>query len=378
MISDQKISELRRDIPYLNGRIYVDNAAVSPISGRVRDASDQYNAIIAAHLREAKQLSRPYFEKGRMLAAKLIGSSPDHIAYVQNTSHGLSLVALGIDWRAGDNVVVCAQEFPSNYLCWLQLESLGVEIRKISATDGKLQPDVVRQALDDRTRVVTVSHVQFYSGYRVDVASLGELCRENGALLVVDGTQSIGAIELDVTAAGIDVLVTSAHKWMMGPRGIGFASFSNRALDQVTPRVTGWLSVNDPFDFNRTLDFLPDARRFEPGTPDGCGIFGLTERLSQIDELGIKAIETRILMLHAILRDRAQENGIEVCYQFDEKSSSGITLLQKPGVAATDLLAVLAENDVYASIRNGAIRISAHYYNTTDEIEQIISILGFQ
>ncbi len=108
-----------------------------------------------------------------MLAAKLIGSSPDHIAYVQNTSHGLSLVALGIDWRAGDNVVVCAQEFPSNYLCWLQLESLGVEIRKISATDGKLQPDVVRQALDDRTRVVTVSHVQFYSGYRVDVASLG-------------------------------------------------------------------------------------------------------------------------------------------------------------------------------------------------------------
>ncbi len=376
MTDDRKLNDIRSDIPFLKKGIYVDNAAVSPVPKRVQLASERFNTIIAEQLRDAKAIAQPCFDEGRALAARLVGSSSQNITYVQNTSHGLSLVALGVDWRPGDNLVVCEQEFPSNYLCWIQLASKGVEVRRISSPDGKLEPDHIRQALDSRTRVVALSHVQFYSGFRVDVACVGDLCSGSGALLVVDGTQSVGALDIDVGAAGIDVLVVSAHKWLMGPRGIGFASFSARALERITPWIVGWLSVNDPFEFKRTLDFLPDARRFESGTPNGSGIFGLAERLAQIDELGIDWIEDRVLKLNELLCERALRHGIEPLYRFERRSRSGITLLQKPGIAASEVHTSLAENGIYASIRNGAIRISPHYYNTFDEMEHIISIMA--
>ncbi|MDA9401602.1 aminotransferase class V-fold PLP-dependent enzyme [Bradyrhizobium sp. CCBAU 45389] len=376
MTDEQKISDARDDIPFLKNGIYVDNASVSPMSTRVQAASDRFNTVTSTQLRESKAIATGVYDKGRALAAKLVGSSARNIAYVQNTSHGLSLVALGVDWRQGDNLVVCAEEFPSNYLCWVQLASRGVEIRRVPAPDGKLETDLIRQAVDGRTRVVAVSHVQFYSGFRIDVAALGDLCAAKGTLLVVDGTQSIGALGLHVAATGVDVLVVSAHKWLMGPRGIGFASFSGRALDQVTPAIVGWMSVNDPFAFNRTLDYLPDARRFESGTPNGTGIFGLTERLAQIDELGIAWIETRVLDLNELVCELALRHGIQPVYQFERRSRSGIALLRKPGIAAPDMNSLLGASGVFASIRNGAVRIAPHYYNTVDEVEQVMSIMA--
>ncbi|WP_349962920.1 aminotransferase class V-fold PLP-dependent enzyme [Rhizobium sp. ZPR3] len=374
-MDDQKLNNVRSDITYLANKIYVDNAAVTPVPTRVRIASQHYDKIIADQLRDAKEVSKPYFDRGRELAAKLVGSSSKNVAYVQNTSHGLSLVALGIDWREGDNLVVCAQEFPSNYLCWIQLASKGVDVRLISSQEGRLDPDQIRSAMDSRTRVLALSHVQFFSGFRADVATLGALCSEFGALLVVDGTQSIGAINLDVGAAGVDVLVVSAHKWLMGPRGVGFATFSERALAEITPTIVGWLSVNDPFAFHRQLDFLPDARRFEPGTANGSGILGLAERLAQIDELGIDWIENRVLDLNEKLCEIALRHGIEPVHQFERRSRSGIVLLRKPGIGAMAMHSALAAQGIFASIRSEAIRISPHYYNTVDEIEEIISVM---
>ncbi|MCP3468753.1 aminotransferase class V-fold PLP-dependent enzyme [Bradyrhizobium sp. CCGUVB1N3] len=376
MIDDQKLSSIRSDLPFLAKGIYVDNASVSPISRRVQIASEQYNNIIAEQLRDARTIAQPHFEKGRALAAKLVGSTAQNIAYVQNTSHGLSLVALGLDWRPGDNLVVCAQEFPSNYLCWTRLAAKGVEVRQISSPDGTLSPDHFRQAMDRRTRLVAVSHVQFFSGFRADLASFRDLCSEYGALLIVDGTQSVGALKLDVEAMGIDVLVASAHKWLMGPRGIGFASFSSRALEAITPAIVGWMSVNDPFEFKRTLDYLPDARRFESGTPNAAGIFGLAERLAEIDELGIEWIEDRVLQLNELLSERALRQSILPVYRFERRSRSGIVLLEKPDIAASSMLAALNKDRIYASIRNGAIRVSMHYYNTVDEVERIICAMN--
>ncbi|PWE54446.1 cysteine desulfurase [Metarhizobium album] len=375
-MNDELISQLRSDIPYIHDKIYVDNASVTPIPTQVQLASEHYNRIVSERLREYRAASLPFFDKGRALAAKLVGSRPDNIAYVQNTAHGLSLVALGVGWRPGDNIVVCAEDFPSNYLCWVQLAEMGVDVRQVDSRAGRIDVSDVREVIDSRTRVVSVSHVQFYSGFRVDVAALGEICAASGALLVVDGTQSTGAIKLDVLAAGVDVLVVSAHKWMMGPRGIGFASFSERALGAITPRVVGWLSVNDPFAFNRKLDFLPDARRFEPGTANGSGILGLAERLAQIDELGIDRIEERILSLSRLLRERAREQGLELVYDFDGRNGSGINLLRKPGTPTSETHANLTANGIFASIRNDAIRISPHYYNTSDEIERIVMVMS--
>ncbi|MFT8463908.1 aminotransferase class V-fold PLP-dependent enzyme [Acetobacter persici] len=372
-MTDQAIVErLRADIPYLDGRVYVDNASVSPMSRRVQAASARYDGIIATQLRDAKQHALPVFDRGRALAAKLVGARADQVTYVQNTSHGLSLVALGLDWRPGDNLVVCAQEFPSNYLCWIQLEEQGVEVRRIDATNGRLTPDQVRAVCDARTRIVSLSHVQYFSGFRADLSAMADLCREVGALLVVDGTQSVGAVGIDVGASGVDVLVVSAHKWLMGPRGIGFAAFSDRALGAIVPRVVGWLSVNAPYAFNRTLDFLPDARRYEAGTPNGCGIFGLTERLAEIDEIGMDWIESRILDLGALLREEARRHGLDLAYDFERTSASGINLLSHPRVSPGDMLAHLNDANIYASLRGGAIRVAPHCYNTTCEIQRIV------
>lgn len=376
MTDNEKLADIRSDIPFLKHGIYVDNASVSPVPDRVRKAAEKFNDIIAEQLRDAKELTKPVYDKGREFAGKLVGSSAANIAYVQNTSHGLSLVALGLDWREGDNVVICAQEFPSNYLCWIQLEQKGVEIRQVSSPDGTITPDLIAGVIDNRTRLVAVSHVQFYSGYKVDLAAIAELCSKSGALLVVDGTQSIGAVTVDVKASGVDVLVASAHKWMMGPRGIGFAHFSNRALEQIKPAIVGWLSVNDPFAFNRTLDYLPDARRFESGTPNGSGMFGLAERLAQLHELGPIWIENRILDLNQRVIEGVLKKGLKPVYQFERSRRSGISLLQRDGMSAPEILARLNANKIFASVRNGSIRIATHYYNTEDEIDQIVSVMS--
>lgn len=369
------LDEIRSGIPYLKNGIYVDNASVSPVPRDVHQACEQFNAIIGEQLRDAKELTKPHYDRGRALAAKLVGSSAHNITYIQNTSHGLLLVALGIDWKEGDNLVVSAQEFPSNYLCWVQLAAKGVEIRQITSDDGRIDADLIRTAINNRTRLVAISHVQFYSGFRVDVASIGSICRASGALLVVDGTQSVGALKLDVSKTGIDVLAVSAHKWLMGPRGIGFASFSDRALEVIKPSIVGWLSVNEPFAFHRRLDFLPDARRFEAGTPNGSGIFGLEKRLEQIDQLGIDWIESRVLELNELVCELASRNSIRPVYQFENNHRSGIALLQRADMNAVDLNNQLSANHIFASVRNGAIRIATHYYNTSDEIEEIIKVM---
>lgn len=375
-MKDQTIDAIRGDIPFLSQGIYVDSASVSPLSRRVQQASQQFDRLISEQLRTHKAPAIAVYDRGRALAGKLVNMPASSVAYVQNTSHGLSLVALGLDWREGDNLVLCGHEFPSNYLCWTQLEQRGVEVRRVSPMNGRLEVEQFRAAMDGRTRLVAVSHVQFYSGFRVDIAALGEACSEGGALLVVDGTQSIGAMRLDASGCGVDVVAVSAHKWLMGPRGIGFAAFSDRALAQVTPRIVGWLSVEDPFEFRRTLDFLPDARRFESGTPNGAGIFGLAERLAELDELGMDWIENRILDLGQHLCAEATRQGLTVVYPFEREFRSGINILANPSEPVASVHARLDANDVFASIRNGAIRVAPHYFCTYEEMEQIARVMA--
>ncbi|MNJ32669.1 Cysteine desulfurase [compost metagenome] len=374
-LTELQIEKDRLDLPCLTQSTYVDSAAVTPLPRSIQNAMNAHLDDLVEDVRMACVRSEKSYEVGRSLAAKLVWSTPERIAYIQNTSHGMSLVALGVDWKKGDNLVIPAMEFPSNYLCWMQLVEKGVEIRKVDAVEGRLQAEDFARHIDSRTRVVAVSHVQFYSGYKVDLACIAVACSAFDALLVVDGTQSIGAMTLDVAASGVDVLVVSGHKWLMGPRGIGFMSFSERAFTRITPRIVGWLSVEEPFAFKRTLTLLPDARRFEAGTENGVGIAGLAERLRQIDELGAQRIEDRVLDLNQRLLLRSQDAGLEIVHPFERHERSGICLIRKPGVNAEALLRALETQRICASLRNGAIRLSPHYFNTHAEIENIVATL---
>lgn len=361
------IAALRAGFPVAAREVFLNHAAVGPISTGVAAA------MTAAAMRHATdpfgmaEVNQALYAEGRHRAARLVGGTPAHIAYIDNTSHGISLLANGLGLTAGDNVVVPAMEFPSNTLPWLRLETQGVELRRVAANAGRIAPETVAAAMDRSTRVVTMSHVQYWNGHRSDIAAIGALCQARGALFIVDGTQSVGAMRIDMAASGIDALVVSAHKWMLGPLGIGFMALSEAAMARVAVTVPGWLSVEQPFAFRNRLELLEDARRFEPGTENAAGRCGLVERLREIDEFGIAAIEARILGLNAEIGAMARRHGAETD-DFAARERSGIMTFAFPGQDNAAIAARLLEQGIRVSLRHGRIRVSPHYYNDETDI----------
>ena len=321
---DRDADSVRALYPGTWGQSYLDAAAIGLVSTRVEAAVAD---ALREHARRGKAAAsgwRANADRTRGLVAELINGRAGNVAFTLNTSTGLSLVANGIDWSAGDNIVAPADEFPSNFYPWTQLRRHGVELREVAMIDGRADLDLLAALIDANTKVVAVSAVQYTSGYRYDLGRLGELCRPHDALLVVDGTQAAGAMVIDADAAGLDAFVVSAHKWMNGPLGVGFVHFSDRAMDRLHPSTVGWLSVEQPYDFDHEPRLAHDARRFESGT---------------------------------------------------ENEWSGI-LTATSGSDDAALYQRLIDNDVRCSLRATGVRFSPHYYNTSDDLAQAAAMCG--
>ena len=372
-MSHFNLAAVRQQFPIVEDCIYLNHAAVSPISRRVQAAISEQATLHMLTADGAGGIAHPAYQRGRALAAALINGAPSRIAYIQNTSHGLSQIANGLPWHEGDNVVLNSMEFPSNYLTWTKLAASGVEVRLVDVPDRKFTVDKLRPHVDGRTRVVAVSQVQYYSGYQVDLAAFGQLCHEHNALLVVDGTQSIGAVQLDMASSGVDALVVSAHKWMLGPLGIGFMAFSEAAFSQIDVSIMGWLSVAEPFAFRREHDYLPDGGRFEPGTENAPGRFGLVARLEEITETGADVIEARVLALTDYLCEALESGGFRITTHRGAQEKSGIVTYTHDSIPSQTMYERLGNANIKASLRSGAIRISPHYYNSEAEIDQVIT-----
>lgn len=370
------LARLRRDFPITERVNYLNHAATGPISIGVQEAIRRQTDIHAIYNETATQRFEPVYRQCRASVARLVGAHVDRVAFIQNTSHGISLLANGQDWRDGDNVIVPEMEFPSNYLAWLGLADRGVELRRLSLVDGRVTPGELSRAIDSRTRVVALSHVQYFNGFKADLSAIADVTHARGALLVVDGTQSVGAVPIDVGAMRIDALVVSAHKWMLGPLGIGFMALSDEMLSRTRVTQIGWLSVNDPFAFNREIDLPNDATRFEPGTENAAGIFGLARRLQEIEAYTIGRIEDRILSLTARLADMVQSYGFGVRSPMEAAARSGILSLHHPIVATSETVADLQARGIYIGFREGMLRVSPHYYNSEDEIDQLGAALA--
>jgi selenocysteine lyase/cysteine desulfurase len=310
--------------------------------------------------------------------ARFIGARSGEIAVLRNTGDGANLVALGLDWRDGDEVILCDNEFPANAIAWLALRRHGVNVRVLATQSERLTPDVLRREITPRTRVVAVSWVTYSDGYRHDLPALAQLAHRSGALLCVDAMQALGAFGLDVAAGGIDVLYCGAAKWMLGLQGVSFCYVREALIERLALAAPGWRSMRDMWDFpNFDQPYAADASRFEGGTPNFLGALSLACSIDLIERSGgTAAIAPHVLELTDALCEGLNRIGARVASPRGEGVSSGIVTFSVPGCDSVELGRVLQERAIVTTFRSSGIRVAPHGYNTGEEIEGLLEAVA--
>jgi len=318
-----------------------------------------------------------HVENARTNCAQLLNANRHDVAFVGSTTAGINAIAEGFAWRAGDNVVIPAEEYPSNQYPWMNLAPLGVECRRVSSRGPRVLLEDLLQAIDSKTRVLAISAIEFASGYRNDLIQLGEECRRREVFFFVDAIQAIGAFQFDVQNLPIDAIAADGHKWLLGPEGAGVLWVRPDALNQLRPIGVGWNSVRNAGDFS-TIDpqWKPDARRYEGGTINVGGTAGLGESVKLILEAGIQNVEKRILELTDYLCEQAPKFGLEVFSSRTPAEKSGIVSLIAPNRDHRELMQRCRAGGVIVNVRGGRLLISPHAYNTFDDLDQFLSLVG--
>jgi selenocysteine lyase/cysteine desulfurase len=369
------LDSYRAEFPVLEKQLYLNHAGVSPTSLRVAAAVREWMEDVVQHGVKHERQWEARAEHTRKLAARIIGAQPEEIAFVRNTSHGLGLVAEGLDWRPGDEVAVATSiEYPSNVYPWLHLKDRGVEVREIAPRDGGVTPEAVAAALTPRTRLVALSSVQYASGHRTDLDAVGALCERAGVLLCVDGIQSVGCVPVDVKRSRVHFLSADSHKWMLGISGVGFLYVAREVLPRLRPVLVGWKSTTDAWNFNRShFELRSDALKLEEGSQAYTGLYALGAALELLLEVGAVAIESRIRELLASLDGALRALGCDTG-PAPEQRAGILTFLPRSGDPRA-LYEWLSERDVNLSLRRGRLRISPHFYNRPEELERLVRLV---
>jgi cysteine desulfurase / selenocysteine lyase len=307
---------------------------------------------------------------------RFIGARGREIATIPNTSAGANAVALGVDWKPGDEVLLCDNEFPSNAVPWVALRKRGVNVRLLPTMHQRLTPDVLRREISTRTRVVALSWVSYADGYRHDLPALSEIAHDVGALFCVDAIQGLGALRLDVREAGIDTLYAAAGKWMLGLHGAGLLYVREELIERLAPATPGWRSMEDMWDFHDyEQPFSPEALRFESGTPNFVGTLSLVGSIELFESSGPEAIERHVLALTDRLCEGLKRAGAELATLRGPGISSGIVTFAMPGSDSVELGRALAKDGVVTTYRPSGIRIAPHGYNTIEEIDRVVDLV---
>jgi selenocysteine lyase/cysteine desulfurase len=367
-------TSLREQFPVTRRWAYFDHAAVAPLSGPAQRALVEW-ATDMAHNGDVHEPA--WFRRVndvRALVGRLLNADPLDVAFIKNTSEGIGLVAEGFPWQPGDNVVTAAEEYPANLYPWMNLAGRGVELRTVASRGSRIPIDDIRAALDNRTRVVSLSWVEYASGYRNNLDALGELCRERGIFFCVDAIQGLGVLPLDVGRTPIDALAADGHKWLLAPEGAGVFYLRREWVERLHAVGVGWNSVVGARDFSK-IDFTlkPHAGRWESGTLNVGGIHALGATLELLLGLGIDAVADRVLALTDELCERARSAGLHVFSSRQAGERSGIVSLLPPaGVDAQALKKQCRGDGIVINVRGGRLRVSPHCYNTPGDIERLV------
>lgn len=372
---------IRANYPHIEaGHIYLNHAAISPLSLRIQKAINHFLLDRQAGEIDNFMLWEEQVESVRRMTASLIHApSAQQISFCGNTSDAISAVTEGLHWVEGDEVILNTHEFPSNVQPYRILESKGVRIIYADpGPAGVISRELIEAHISPRTRCVSLSAVQFLSGFRAGLKEIGELCREHDLIFVVDGIQALGATDIDVQACHIDALCTGCHKWLMAPMGIGFLFLSDRLQKVLRPYKTGWLSVAEPWELtNFDQQWKPICAHLESGTQNMTGLTGLHESLRTFMEYGLTNIYSEVRSLTDYLYERLSEiEGVTLVTSAESASRAGIvsfTARQLPDVEQE--VQRLRKKKISISAREQLYRISPHYYSLRSEIDQTIDNL---
>jgi cysteine desulfurase/selenocysteine lyase len=368
----------RELFPVTRSLVYLNHAGVAPISTRVAEALAHYSRLASEE--GAYRYNRsfaPAINRTRVAASRLLGASPEEIAFIKNTTEGLGIVANGLDWQPGDKVITGDLEYPSNVYPWWHLKSKGVETLMLKGSQGRYCLDDLKQYLSDpQVRLLSLSSVEFGSGARNDLDVIGKLCREHDVLFCVDAIQSLGCLSLDVSQTPIDFLAADGHKWMLGCEGCGIFYCRRERIPLLRPATVGWRNVVNSFDFdNYNLELPDDAIRFEEGTLNLPGIFALGAALELLLELDVEAIEKRVLSLTDQLEEGVCALGGEILSPRSAGEKSGILSFQLPGEDPETTVERLRARNIFSIVRRGGVRLSPHFYNNESEIDLLLDAL---
>jgi selenocysteine lyase/cysteine desulfurase len=371
-------SEIRSLFPAANNYTYLNSAAVSP------PPTTAVNAVLSQLQDVSANGSVNYTDwiatktRARALVASVLNVQPEQVAFTRNTSDGFASIAGGLRWQKGDNIVTFAEEFPANFYAWRRVrDDFGVELRLCPEREGRIDLDEFISLIDSNTKLVTISSVQYASGFRADLERIGRAARAVDALFCVDVIQGLGATRYDLPAEFVDAASLASHKWLCAPEGCGIIYLSDRAREMVEPTMIGWISVETPWDFaDRTQPFKPNALAWESGTGASALFYGLEQSLKLLIETGLEKIAAYLDELTDYLCERISGKNYDIISSRTPGEKSAIVCVKhRNGPYSSEIAERLQEEKIIVSPRGDRLRIAPHFYNSREDVDRLIETL---
>ena len=372
----QTCEQSRKYFPHIKtGLKYFNHASVGPISSIVKKKVDDYLVERSGGVIENYFETVPEVNSAKERLSRLLNVDKSNIAWIDNVSNALNVLANGIKWSYGDQIILNDLEFPSNVYPFLNLQKHGVEVLFAKSKTGIVDLPNIEKLVSKKTKLISISLVQFLTGYRADVKTIGDFCKKHDIIFCVDGIQGAGVVQVDVNDCNIDFFAGGSQKWLMGLQGLSYFYISNKLIDQIEQKFVGWTSVKNAWNLlDYDLNLVESADKFQNGTTSRIGIIALNSSLSLFEEIGYENTEKQILGNTEYLIEKLNNSGFQTIFNnLNRKYLAGIvTFRYKNGEA---IFNELKRRRIIVSLREGMIRISPHFYNTLDELDFLIDQL---
>jgi cysteine desulfurase/selenocysteine lyase len=382
-LSPENLKSIAEQFPVNDQCMYLNHAAVAPWP---KCTSDAVQKFAIENCQTGAQGYLTWLKKEQLLRSKLanlVGSkNEDCVALVKNTSEALSIVAYGLDWQAGDIILISDDEFPSNRIVWESLaQKFGVVVKQVHISVEDPEAEILAAISSSnpelKPKLISISAVQYASGIKLDLAKLGEACKENNVLFCVDAIQAVGAMEFKCDEWHIDFAMADGHKWMLGPEGLGFFFVKQNHIQKLNLYQYGWHMIEGAGDFS-IKDWQPanNARRFECGSPNMLAGYALEASTDLLLQVGLNNVAEAIENNHAYLLHQLQELGAEILSPLDSNVRAGILTFKFSGIGSAELYQKLMKNDVVCANRGGGVRFSPHFHTTKGCMDRAIEVLA--